>query len=118
MYLSANRIATLLQPRRLAVHALLERLGRFLRGLKQYSERIAAAVLWQVCSLDSNGRTRGVYRNANLRAFASFSQMLPTYVWTLPATAHTAAAPHGPRRELLRTAMLQPPAAAWQQSKV
>ena len=84
MYLSANRIATLLQPRRLAVHALLERLGRFLRGLKQYSERIAAAVLLPVCSLDSNGRTRGVYRNANLRAFASFSQMLPTYVWTLP----------------------------------
>ena len=56
---SAARSATLLPARRLAVHTLLERLGRFLRGLKQYSERIAAAVLWQVCSLDSNGRTSG-----------------------------------------------------------
>ena len=75
---SAARSATLLQERRLAVHALLERLGRFLRGLKQYSERIAAAVLWQVCSLDSNGRTSGVYRNVDLRQNATFSQISPT----------------------------------------
>ena len=70
--------ATLLQPRRLAVHSLLERLGRFLRGLKQYSERIAAAVLRQVCSSASNGRTSSVYRNADLTRFARNPQMSPT----------------------------------------
>ena len=41
---SSARSAMLLQPRRLAVHTLLERLGRSTRGLKHYSERIAAAV--------------------------------------------------------------------------
>ena len=84
MYLSANRIATLLQPRRLAEHALLERLVGFSSGLKQYMVRIALHVLLPVCSLDSNGRTSGVYRNADLRQNASFSQIWPTYVWTLP----------------------------------
>ena len=79
MYLSANRIATLLQPRRLAEHALLERLVGFSSGLKFYMERTALHVVLPVCSPASDGPTSGVFRNANLRAFASFSQMLPTY---------------------------------------
>ena len=81
---SSARSAMLLQPRRLAVHTLLERLVGFSSGLKQYMARVALHVLLPVCSLDSNGRTSGVYRNADLRQNASFSQIWPTYVWTLP----------------------------------
>ena len=75
---SAARFATLLQERRLAVHALLERLGRFLRGLNQYSGRIAPAVLCPVCSLESKGPTSGVYRKTDLRQNVSFSQICGT----------------------------------------
>jgi len=64
---SSARSAMLLQPRRLAEHSLLERLGRFLRGLTQYSGRIVPAVLLPVCSSGSNGRPSGVFRNADLR---------------------------------------------------
>ena len=78
IYLSANCNATLLQPRRLAEHALLERLVGFSSGLKQYMVRIALHVLLPVCSLDSNGRTSGVYRNVDLRQNATFSQISPT----------------------------------------
>ena len=53
--LSAARLATLLPARRLAPPLLLERLVRFMRGLKPYSERIAAAIGIQVCGTDSNG---------------------------------------------------------------
>ena len=63
---SAARFATLLQERRLAVHALLERLGRFLRGLNHYSGRIAPAVVCLVCNLHSNGPRSGVYRKTDL----------------------------------------------------
>ena len=52
---SAARSATLLQARRLATPLLLERLDRFTIGLKSYSECIAAAVPFLVCSLDSDG---------------------------------------------------------------
>ena len=83
-YPSSACSATLLQERRLAVHALLERLGRFLRGLKQYSGRIVPAVLLPVCSSGSNGRTSGLYRNADLRQNECFSQMWRTYDRTLP----------------------------------
>ena len=41
---SAARSATLLLARRLAVHALLERLVGFLRGLKLYMVRVALHV--------------------------------------------------------------------------
>ena len=58
--------ATLLQPRRLAVHSLLERLVGFLRGLKFYMVRVALHVELPVCSLHSNGRTSSVYRNTDL----------------------------------------------------
>ena len=58
---------------------LLERLGRSTRELKHYSERIAAAVVRHVCSSGSNGRTSGLYRNADLRQNVSFSQIWPTY---------------------------------------
>ena len=78
IYLSANCNATLLQPRRLAEHALLERLVGFSSGLKHYMVRIALHVLLPVCSLDSNGRTSGVYRNVDLRQNATFSQISPT----------------------------------------
>ena len=88
MYLSANRIATLLQPQRLAEHALLERLVGFSSGLKHYMVRTALHVVLPVCSLDSNGRTRGVYRNADLRQNVSFSQIWPTYDRTLPGAQH------------------------------
>ena len=66
MYLSANRIATLLQPRRLAEHALLERLGRSTRGLKFYMERTALHVILPVRSPASDGPSSGVFRNADL----------------------------------------------------
>ena len=79
MYLSANRIATLLQQRRLAVHSLVERLGRFARGLKHYSGRIAPAVVCLVCSLDSNGPTSGVYRKTDLTQIAKKRQMWDSY---------------------------------------
>ena len=82
---SATRFATLLQPRRLAVHTLLEHLGRSMRELKQYMVSVALHVLLPVSSQDSNGWTSGVFRNTDLRQNASFSQILPTYVWTLPA---------------------------------
>ena len=78
IYLSANCNATLLQPRRLAEHALLERLVGFSSGLKHYMVRIALHVVLPVCSLDSNGRTSGVYRNVDLRQNATFSQISPT----------------------------------------
>jgi len=61
--------------RRLAVPTLLERLGRSKGGLKQYMERIALHVLFQVCSPGSHGRTRNRYRNAHLRIIACFSQI-------------------------------------------
>ena len=77
-YLSANRFAALLQPRRLAEHALFERLVGFSSGLKHYMVRTALQVVLPVCSLDSNGRTRGVYRNVDLRQNATFSQISPT----------------------------------------
>ena len=57
--------------------------------MKQYMVRIALHVLLPVCSLDSNGRTSGVYRNADLRQNASFSQILPAYVRTLPSGRRT-----------------------------
>ena len=60
--------ATLLQPRRLAEHSLLERLVGFLRGLKHYSGRIVPAAVLPVCSSDSNGRTSGMYRKTDLTA--------------------------------------------------
>ena len=75
---SSARSAMLLQPRRLAEHSLLERLVGFSTGLKQYTVRIALHVLLPVCSLDSNGRTSGVYRNVDLRQNATFSQISPT----------------------------------------
>ena len=84
VYLSANRFATLLPARRLAEHSLLEPLGRSTRELKQYMVRITLHVLLPVCSQDSNRWTSGVFRNTDLRQNASFSQILPTYVWTLP----------------------------------
>ena len=71
--------ATLLQERRLAVHSLLERLVGFLRGLKQYMVRIALHVLLPVCSLHSNGRTSGVYRNTDLTQNERKRQIWPTY---------------------------------------
>ena len=78
IYLSANRIATLLQPRRLAEHALLERLVGFSSGLKFYMERTALHVILPVCSPASDGPTSGVFRNADLRQNVSFSQICAT----------------------------------------
>ena len=69
-------MATLLQPCRLAVHSLLERLVGFLRGLKFYMVRVALHVELPVCSSDSNGRTSGVYRKTDLRQIATFSLIL------------------------------------------
>ena len=63
---SAARSATLLPARRLAVHTLLERLGRSTRELHGYSTRVAPAVTSQVCNLNSNGRTSGMYRKTDL----------------------------------------------------
>ena len=76
---SAARSATLLQARRLAPPLLLERLVRFTSGLKWYSERIAAAVLRQVCSLDSNGRTSERERNADLTQIKRKRQIWDSY---------------------------------------
>ena len=61
--------------RRLAVPTLLGRLGRSKGGLKQYMERIALHVLFQVCSPGSHGRARNWYRNAHLRIIACFSDL-------------------------------------------
>jgi len=72
---SAARLATLLQRRRLATPLLLERLGRFANGLKPYSERIAAAVGFQVRNADSEGRTSRRGRNADLTRFARKRQI-------------------------------------------
>ena len=83
---SAARLATLLPARRLAPPLLLERLVRFMRGLKPYSERIAAAIGIQVCSLDSNGRTSERERNTDLTQSVTKRQISPTYVWTLPVS--------------------------------
>ena len=76
---SAARSATLLQARRLAPPLLLERLVQFTSGLKWYSERIAAAVLRQVCSLDSNGRTSERERNADLTQIKRKRQIWDSY---------------------------------------
>ena len=54
--------------------------------MKQYSGRIVPAVLLPVCSSGSNGRTRGVYRNADLRQNECFSQIWDSYDRTLPYT--------------------------------
>ena len=78
-------MATLLQPRRLATPLLLERLDRFTIGLKWYSECIAAAVPFLVCSLDSDGPRSERGRKTDLRQNVSFSQIWPTYDRTLPA---------------------------------
>ena len=63
---SAARSATLLQPCRLTVPSLLERLVRSTSGLQQYMERIVLHVLLPVCNQDSNGRTSGMYRKTDL----------------------------------------------------
>ena len=76
---SAARSATLLLARRLAVHALLERLVGFLRGLKHYMVRVALHVMLPVCSLHSNGRTSGVYRNTDLTQNERKRQICATY---------------------------------------
>ena len=54
---SAARSATLLPARRLAVHTLLERLGRSSSELHGYSTRVAPAVTSQVCTTST--RTDG-----------------------------------------------------------
>ena len=72
-------MATLLQPCRLAVHSLLERLVGFLRGLKFYMVRVALHVELPVCSSDSNGRTSGVYRNTDLTQNERKRQICATY---------------------------------------
>ena len=84
IYLSANLVATLLQPRRLAPPLLLERLVRFKSDLNSYLEHVALQIGIQVCSLDSNGPRSERGRKSDLRQNASFSQILPIYVWTLP----------------------------------
>ena len=84
IYLSAARFATLLPARRLATPATSQRNGVRTRGLKPYSERVAPAIGIQVCSLDSDGPRSERGRKSDLRQNASFSQILPTYVWTLP----------------------------------
>ena len=80
-------MATLLQPRRLAEHSLLERLVGFSSGLKFYMERTALHVILPVCSPASDGPTSGVFRKTDLRQNDTFSQISPTYVWTLPLPA-------------------------------
>ena len=72
---SAARLATLLQRRRLATPLLLERLGRFANGLKPYSERIAAAVGFQVRNADSDGPRSERGRKLDLTACARKCQM-------------------------------------------
>ena len=79
--------ATLLQERRLAVHSLLERLVRSSSELHGYSARVAPAVTSQVCNLNSNGRTSGVYRNTDLTQNERKRQILPAcitgpYYWS------------------------------------
>ena len=75
---SAARSATLLQPRRLAVHTLLERLVGFSSGLKFYMVRTALHVELPVCSPASDGPTSSVFRNADLRQNVTFSQICAT----------------------------------------
>ena len=76
---SAARSATLLQARRLAPPLLLERLVRFKSDLNSYSERLAAAIGIQVCSLDSNGRTSERERNADLTQIKRKRQIWDSY---------------------------------------
>ena len=78
-YPSSARSATLLQARRLAPPLLLERLVRFKSDLNSYSERLAAAIGIQVCSLDSNGRTSERERNADLTQINRKRQICATY---------------------------------------
>ena len=71
--------ATLLPARRLAPPLLLERLIRFKSDLNSYSERLAAAIGIQVCSLDSNGRTSERERNADLTQIKRKRQIWDSY---------------------------------------
>ena len=82
-------LATLLQPRRLAPPLLLERLGRFTIGLKQYSDRIALAVRFQVCSLDSDGPRSERGRNTDLTQIVRKRQIWDTYGRTLPVSPYS-----------------------------
>ena len=64
---------------RYIVHALLERLVGFLRGLKHYMVRVALHVVLPVCSPASDGPTSGVFRKADLTQIAKKRQMWDSY---------------------------------------
>ena len=64
---------------------MLERVGAFRPDLDQYNERIAVVVLVSVCTHGMDGRSRNRYRNRDLRKSDTFSQILTTLGWTLPA---------------------------------
>ena len=107
IYLSADRFATLLPARRLATPATSQRNGVRTRGLKPYSERVAPAIGIQVCSLDSDGPRSERGRKSDLRQNASFSQILPTYVWTLPGIAVAITAVHRTARTERRAVTIE-----------
>ena len=53
-----------------------------MRDLKQYSGRIAAAVLLQVRQANSDGREHNRYRKSSLTRFDEKRQIHTTYGWT------------------------------------